>query len=91
MKPAQKERKSRILQDVCVRSGIFSGMEIGAQAGQFRRTLVECDKRVAIFVIQAGQGLGQIADVGANAEVARPTDVDDDMLRHGGASGTPPT
>src|SRR5260370_30016740 len=56
--------------------------EIGSQASEFPSMAGMGYQRIAIFLIQVRQGPRDIADVGADPEVANPADIDDDMERH---------
>src|SRR6266566_1594136 len=56
--------------------------EIRSQTGEFPSVARLGYQGVAIFPIQVRQGPRDIADVGADPEVANPADIDDDMERH---------
>src|SRR6266571_4521864 len=56
--------------------------EIRSQTGEFPSVARLGYQGVAIFPIQVRQGPRDIADVGADSEVANPADIDDDMQRH---------
>src|SRR5580693_7484959 len=72
-----------------IRPGIHRCAEVRPRADETLEIFRANDQRIPIGLVQPGQGPGQVADVGADAEIAGAANVDDDV-EHRVSSGAFP-